>query len=53
MMSVTWLSVVAVVIAAQKLLPPKAAIDVQLTLVGPGILIILAPSSVPGFTSPM
>jgi NAD(P)-dependent dehydrogenase (short-subunit alcohol dehydrogenase family) len=45
--------VVAVVIAAQKLLPPKAAIDVPLTLVGPGILIILAPSSVPGLTSPM
>jgi len=48
------LSVVAVVIATQKLLPPKAAIDVPLTLtlVGPGILIILAPSSAPGLTSP-
>jgi predicted metal-binding membrane protein len=54
-MSVTWMSVVAVLVLAQKLLPSKAAIDVPLALaiVGLGILIILAPSSVPGLTPPM
>ncbi|MFN2525822.1 MAG: DUF2182 domain-containing protein [Actinomycetota bacterium] len=51
-MSVTWMSVIAVLVAAQKLLPPKAAIDVPLALanVGLGILIVIAPSSVPGLT---
>jgi predicted metal-binding membrane protein len=54
-MSVTWMAIVAVVIVAQKLLPAKAAIDVPLALaiVGLGILIVIAPSSVPGLTSPM
>ncbi len=54
-MSVTWMSVIAVVVLAQKLLPSKAAIDVPLALaiVGLGILILLAPSSVPGLTPPM
>jgi predicted metal-binding membrane protein len=54
-MSVTWMSVIAVLVLAQKLLPSKAAIDVPLALVivGLGILIVLAPSSVPGLTSPM
>jgi predicted metal-binding membrane protein len=54
-MSVTWMSVIAVLILAQKLLPSKAAIDVPLALaiVGLGILIVLAPSSVPGLTAPM
>ena len=39
-MSVTWMSVIAVVVLAQKLLPAKAAIDVSLALaiVGLGIL---------------
>jgi predicted metal-binding membrane protein len=52
-MSVTWMSVIAVLV--QKLLPAKAAIDVPLALaiVGLGILIVLAPSSVPGLTPPM
>jgi hypothetical protein len=47
--------VIAVLILAQKLLPPKAAIDVPLALaiVGLGILIVIAPSSVPGLTPPM
>jgi predicted metal-binding membrane protein len=50
-MSVTWMSVIAVLVLAQKLLPAKPAIDVPLALamVGLGILIVLAPSSVPGF----
>jgi predicted metal-binding membrane protein len=54
-MSVTWMSVIAVLVFAQKLLPGKAAIDVPLALaiVGLGILIMIVPSSVPGFTPPM
>jgi predicted metal-binding membrane protein len=54
-MSVGWMSVIAVVVLAQKLLPAKAAIDVPLALaiVGLGLLIIIAPSSVPGLTPPM
>jgi predicted metal-binding membrane protein len=49
-MSVTWMAVVAALVLAQKLLPAKAAIDVPLALaiVGLGILIITAPSHVPG-----
>jgi predicted metal-binding membrane protein len=54
-MSVTWMSVIAVLVLAQKLLPSKAAIDVPLALaiVGLGMVIVLAPSSVPGFTPRM
>jgi predicted metal-binding membrane protein len=54
-MSVTWMSVIAVLVLAQKLLPSKAAIDVPLALaiIGLGIVIVLAPSSVPGLTPPM
>jgi predicted metal-binding membrane protein len=54
-MSITWMSVIAVLILAQKLLPPRAVIDVPLALaiVGFGILIILAPSWVPGLTPSM
>ena len=54
-MSVTWMSVIAVLVLAQKVLPPKAAVDVPLAIaiVGLGIWIILSPSSVPGLTPPM
>jgi predicted metal-binding membrane protein len=54
-MSVTWMSVTAVLVLAQKLLPPRAALDVPLALaiVGLGILIVIAPSTVPGLTPPM
>jgi predicted metal-binding membrane protein len=54
-MSVTWMSVIAVVTLAQKLLPAKAAIDVLLALaiVGFGFLIVIAPASLPGLTPPM
>jgi predicted metal-binding membrane protein len=54
-MSVTWMSVVAVLVLAQKLWPATAAIDVPLALaiVGLGILIVIAPSSIPGLTPPM
>ena len=54
-MSVTWMSVIAVLVLAQKVLPPKAAVDVPLAIaiVALGIWIILSPSSVPGLTPPM
>ncbi len=54
-MSVAWMSVIAVLVVAQKLLPAKAALDVPLALaiIGLGILIVLAPASVPGLTPPM
>jgi predicted metal-binding membrane protein len=55
MMSLTWMSVIAVLVLAQKLLPPNPAIDVPvaLAIVGLGIVIVLAPSSVPGLTPSM
>ena len=54
-MSLIWMSVVAVLVLAQKLLPPKAAVDVPLALaiLGFGIWIILAASSVPGLVPAM
>jgi predicted metal-binding membrane protein len=54
-MSVGWMVIVAVLALAQKLLPAKAVVDVPLALalVGLGILIVLAPSWVPGLTPPM
>jgi predicted metal-binding membrane protein len=54
-MSVTWMSVIAVLVLAQKLLPPRAAVDLPLALaiVGLGILIVIAPSSVPGLSPRM
>ena len=54
-MSVAWMAVIAVPVVAQKLLPAKAAIDVPLAvaIVGLGILIVVAPSLVPGLTPPM
>jgi predicted metal-binding membrane protein len=54
-MSVIWMCVIAVPVIAQKLLPAKAAVDVPLALaiVGLGLLIVIAPSSVPGLTPPM
>jgi len=54
-MSVTWMAVVTVLVLAQKLLPVRAAIDVLLALAitGLGILVVVAPSSVPGLLPPM
>jgi predicted metal-binding membrane protein len=53
-MSLFWMSVVTVLACAQKLLPAKAAIDVPLALaiVGLGLVIVFAPSLVPGLTPP-
>jgi predicted metal-binding membrane protein len=54
-MSVTWMSVIALVVLAQKLVSAKAAIDVPLAvaMIGLGVLIVIAPSSVPGLTPPV
>jgi predicted metal-binding membrane protein len=54
-MSVTWMSVIAVLVLGQKLLSAKAAVDVPLALaiVGLGVWIVLAPSSVPGLVPSM
>jgi predicted metal-binding membrane protein len=54
-MSITWMSVIAVLVLAQKLLPAKAAIDVSVAvaIIGLGLLIVIAPLSVPGLTPPM
>lgn len=54
-MSIMWMSVIAVFILAQKLLAPNPAVDVPvaLAIVALGLLIVLAPSSVPGYTPPM
>ena len=54
-MSVTWMSIVAVLVLAQKLLPPKASVDVPLalTIVALGVVIAAAPSAVPGLAPTM
>jgi predicted metal-binding membrane protein len=54
-MSVTWMSLIGILIVAQKLLPPRTAVDVPLSLaiVGLGILILVAPTTVPGLTPAM
>ena len=54
-MSLIWMPVIAVLVLAQKLLPAKAAVDVPLALaiLGFGIWIVLAPSSVPGLVLAM
>lgn len=55
LMSVLWMAVITVITVAQKLLPLRAAIDVPLALaiVGFGVLIIVAPSSIPGLMPAM
>jgi predicted metal-binding membrane protein len=53
-MSLFWMSVIAVLACAQKLLPAKAAIDVPLALalIGLGFVIVIEPSLIPGLTLP-
>jgi predicted metal-binding membrane protein len=53
-MSVTWMAVATGVVVAQKLLPPRAAIDVPVAvaIVALGIAVIVAPSWVPGLVQP-
>jgi hypothetical protein len=54
-MSITWMAVTAAVVTCQKLLPARAAIDVPLALaiIGLGIVILTAPSWIPGLTPGM
>jgi predicted metal-binding membrane protein len=54
-MSVGWMAAVAALVIAQKLLSPRPGIDVpvRLAIVGLGVLLMVAPSSVPGFMPPM
>jgi predicted metal-binding membrane protein len=54
-MSLVWMAVVCAVVIAQRLLPPKAAADVLLgvLIIGLGLWIVLAPSSVPGLMPSM
>jgi predicted metal-binding membrane protein len=54
-MSIAWMSVVAVLVLAQKFVPRRAALDVPLALaiIGLGVLIIIAPSTIPGLVPPM
>jgi len=54
-MSIAWMAAIAVVVVAQKLLPAKAAIDVPIALaiVGLGIFVVVAPTSVPGLIPTM
>lgn len=53
-MSLFWMVVIAVLTCAQKLLPPKAAIDVPvaLAITGLGLVIVIAPALIPGLTPP-
>jgi predicted metal-binding membrane protein len=54
-MSLTGLSLIAVIVLAQKLLPAKAALDAPpaLAIVGLGVLMTTAPTAVSGLTPPM
>jgi predicted metal-binding membrane protein len=54
-MSVTWMSIITVLILAQKLLPAKPAIDAPLGLaiIGLGGLIVIAPAAVPALMPSM
>ena len=54
-MSVAWMGVVAVVVLGRKLLPPRAAVDVPLALAiaALGVVIAVAPSSIPGLAPAM
>jgi predicted metal-binding membrane protein len=53
--NIGWMLVIAVHVLAQKLLPRRAALDVPLAvaIVGLGIVIIIAPTSVPGLMPSM
>ncbi len=54
-MSLAWMTAIAVVMLTQKLLPANRALDVPvaLAIVGLGVLIVLVPSAVPGLTPSM
>jgi hypothetical protein len=48
------MAVIAVLASAQKLLPARAAIDIPLALalIGFGLVIVMAPSLIPGLMPP-
>ncbi len=52
LMSVSWMVIASVLIVGQKLLPARLVVDVPVavTIVALGMLIVVAPSSVPGLT---
>lgn len=53
-MSVAWMATIAVLVLAQKLLPSKRGIDlpVALAIVALGVVILVAPTSIPGLDAP-
>jgi predicted metal-binding membrane protein len=55
LMSVPWMMIISSLVVSQKLLQPRVLIDVSLALaiVGLGVLITVAPASVPGLAPPM
>jgi predicted metal-binding membrane protein len=55
LMSLTWMILVALLVLIQKFLPPKPAIDIPLalSLIAFGLVILGAPSSVPGLAPSM
>jgi predicted metal-binding membrane protein len=54
-MSVAWMSVVAAAVLAQKLIPPRASIDVPLAIaiLALGVAIAVVPSAIPGLAPTM
>jgi predicted metal-binding membrane protein len=54
-MSIAWMGVVAAVVLVQKLLPPRALVDAPfaVAIVVTGIVVAVAPSSVPGLAGTM
>ncbi|MDT4931981.1 MAG: hypothetical protein QOF92_4848 [Pseudonocardiales bacterium] len=54
-MSIAWMAIIAVLVVAQKLLPGRAALDVPvaLAILGLGVLIMVAPSTIPGLMPAM
>jgi predicted metal-binding membrane protein len=54
-MSIAWMCVVAALVLAQKLLPPRVFIDAPLasTIIAVGVLVVVSPSSIPGLTPTM
>ena len=54
-MSIAWMSIVALIACVQKLMSTKAALDVPvaLAIIGFGLFIVIAPSSVPGLVPAM
>jgi len=53
-MSIGWMAVIAAGVTAQKLMPPRAALDVPAAaaIVAVGVLILVDPSAVPGLVPP-